>query len=84
MFGAIREVCGWPDLFLGLAVVLAGLAGAMLLRAREVRPPTPEGRLVSEAVAADLGRPAAIHDNFFAIGGHSLLAVRLAAHLMAG
>ena len=32
MFAALREVFGWPDLFLGLAVVLAGLAGAVLLR----------------------------------------------------
>ena len=39
MFAALREVFGWPDLFLGLAVVLAGLAGAVLLRSRESRPP---------------------------------------------
>ena len=48
MFTAIREVFGWPDLFLGLAVVLAGLAGAVLLRSRESRPPDTREIALSE------------------------------------
>ena len=51
MFAAIREVFGWPDLFLGLAVVLAGLAGAMLLRSRESRPPDTREIALGELAA---------------------------------
>ena len=42
---------GWPDLFLGLAVVLAGLAGAVLLRSRESRPPDTREIALGELAA---------------------------------
>ena len=51
MFAALREVFGWPDLFLGLAVVLAGLAGAVLLRSRESRPPDTREIALGELAA---------------------------------
>lgn len=51
MFAAIREVFGWPDLFLGLAVVLAGLAGAVLLRSKESRPPDTREIALGELAA---------------------------------
>ena len=51
MFTLLREVFGWPDLFLGLAVVLAGLAGAVLLRSRESRPPDTREIALGELAA---------------------------------
>ena len=66
MFAAIREVFGWPDLFLGLAVVLAGVAGAVLLPPRESRPPgtreiAPGGVAAGNLINHGRTRPRCIH-----------------------
>ncbi len=44
----------------------------------DVRPATPEQRAMAKLVAEILGLPEiGVHDNFFALGGHSMAAMRL-------
>ncbi|SEH43087.1 non-ribosomal peptide synthetase/type I polyketide synthase [Magnetospirillum fulvum] len=52
--------------------------------AASAAPSTPGETLVAQAMSEILGQaPASIHANFFTCGGHSLLAVRLAARIAA-
>ncbi len=69
------------------ALTAAAEAEAGTPRTPATPPGTPAERQIAAIWAGVLGQDAGsigIHDDFFAIGGHSLLAARLALHLQAG